>query len=95
MKNPYTILDRPILSEKSLMLSEGEGPKQYIFKVNINANKKEIKKAVEEAFGVHVEKVNTIRMKGKPKRVRIKLGYRPDWKKAIVTLSEGESISLI
>ena len=69
MKNPYTILVKPVLSEKSLGLSDREKGKQYIFQFHIKANKKEIKKAVEEAFGVHVINVNTARLKGKPKGV--------------------------
>jgi len=95
MKNPYQILEKPVLSEKSIKLGEGEQAKQYVFKVFINANKKEIKKAVEEAFGVHVIQVNTMRVQGKIKRVRYQLGRRSDWKKAYVTLKEGESITLI
>jgi large subunit ribosomal protein L23 len=95
MKNPYQILEKPLLSEKSLALGEREQVKQYVFKVYIKANKKEIKKAVEEAFRVHVTKVNTLHVKGKPKRVRYQKGWRSDIKKAYVTLKEGESITLI
>lgn len=95
MKNPYEILEKPVLSEKSLGLGEKEGARQYVFKVHIRANKKEIKRAVEEAFGVHVTQVNTLRLKGKPRRVRIQQGYRSDTKKAFVTLREGEVINLI
>jgi len=95
MKNPYQILEKPVLSEKSLGLGERETEKQYIFKVHIMANKKEIKRAVEEAFGVHVKNVNTMRIKGKPKRVRAQPGRRSNWKKACVTLREGDTINLI
>ena len=95
MKNPYTILVKPVLSEKSLALSDREKVKQYVFQVHIKANKKEIKRAVEEAFSVHVTNVNTTTSKGKPKRVRVRAGHRSDWKKAFVTLKEGESINLI
>jgi large subunit ribosomal protein L23 len=95
MKNPYVIIEKPIHSERSLAKSEKEGEKQYEFKVSVKANKKEIKKAVEDAFNVHVLSVNTIRVKGKPKRVRYKQGWRSDWKKAFVKLREGETINLI
>jgi len=95
MKNPYQILEKPVLSEKSIALGEREQVKQYVFKVYIKANKKEIKKAVEEAFRVHVTNVNTTHVKGKPKKVRYQQGWRSNWKKAYITLKEGESITLI
>jgi len=95
MKNPYEILEKPVLSEKSIALSEQNEPKQYVFKVHVDANKKEIKRAVEQAFGVHVKRVNTMRIKGKPRRVRIQAGRRSETKKAFVVLQEGESINLI
>lgn len=95
MKNPYVIIEKPILSERSLAKTEKEAQKQYEFKVGVKANKKEIKKAVEDAFKVHVISVNTIRVKGKPKRVRYQQGWRSDWKKAFVKLQEGETINLI
>ncbi len=95
MKSPYQILEKPVLSEKSLTLSEKSEPKQYLFKVHIKANKKEIKRAVEEAFGVHVVRVNTMRLKGKPKRVRQQPGRQAIWKKAFITLKSGENIDLI
>ena len=95
MKNPYDIIVKPVLSEKSLLLSDDSAEqKQYVFKVHIKANKKEVKKAIEQAFGVHVTRVNALRMKGKPKRVRMALGFRPDWKKVFVTLKQGETIDL-
>lgn len=96
MKNPYEILEKPILSEKSIRLSELEKAKQYVFKVHIKANKKEIKRAVEEAFGVHVTKVATTHVKGKPRRLRSsQYGHRSEWKKAYIVLREGEAINLI
>ena len=96
MKNPYEILEKPILSEKSIRLSEMEKIKQYVFKVHIKANKKEIKRAVEEAFGVHVSKVMTMHVKGKPRRLRSsQYGYRSEWKKAYIVLREGDAINLI
>ncbi len=95
MKNPFEILEKPVLSEKSLALGEREEARQYVFKVHINANKKEIKKAVEEAFRVHVTQVNTTHVQGKPRRVRYQPGFRAEWKKAYVTLKQGETITLI
>jgi len=95
MRNPFEILEKPVLSEKSIGLGEQEKVKKYVFKVHIRANKKEIKSAVEEAFKVHVTQINTTRVKGKPKKVRYQPGWRSEWKKAYVTLKEGESINLI
>lgn len=94
MKSPYSILIRPLFSENSLERNSMPCP-QYTFKVDMNCNKHEIKRAVEEAFKVKVKGVNTIVYEGKKRRVRIKLGKRPDWKKAIITLEQGQSIELI
>ncbi|MDY0151369.1 MAG: 50S ribosomal protein L23, partial [Candidatus Cloacimonas sp.] len=63
------------------------------FKVSINANKIEIRKAIEHIFAVKVININTIRMMGKPKRLGKYSGKRPDWKKAIVTLRNGDKIA--
>lgn len=94
-KHPYEILVGPLLTEKSTDGQTLKEPK-YSFKVAIGANKIEIRKAIERAFQVRVVSVNTIVAKGKRKRLRTsKLGRRPDWKKAIVTLAEGDSINLI
>ncbi len=71
-----------------MMMSDGK----YTFKVSLHANKIEIRKAVEAVFGVKVKSVNTIRMTGKFKRMGKYIGKRPDYKKAIVTLHEGETI---
>ena len=85
MKNIYDIIRRPVITEQSM---EGVADKKYVFMVDINANKTEIKAAVEEAFGVKVEKVNTVRMIGKVKRTgAYPAGRRPAYKKAIVTLT--------
>ena len=62
--------------------------KRYTFKVDTRANKSEIKKAVETIFGVKVKQVNTMNITGKKKRMGANVGKRPDWKKAIVTLTE-------
>jgi large subunit ribosomal protein L23 len=67
---------------------------KYLFLVDKSANKLQIKKAVEEIYKVGVTSVNTMRQKGKPKRIRYHLGYTKLWKKAIVTLKEGDSIEI-
>ncbi|MGI6169310.1 MAG: 50S ribosomal protein L23 [Christensenellales bacterium] len=83
MKSPYDILIRPILSEKTYdMLSQ----RRYAFEVVPTANKTEIKLAVEQAFGVKVQSVNTMRRLGKLKRQGVHVGRRPSIKKAYVTL---------
>ena len=78
------IIVGPIITENSM---EGIANRKYTFKVANFANKNEIKKAVEQLFGVKVEKVNTISVKGKKKRMGRSEGYTSDWKKAIVTLT--------
>lgn len=78
------IIIRPIITEKSM---DGLAERKYTFKVMKSANKIEVKKAVEALFGVKVEKVNTISVKGKKKRMGRSEGYTSDWKKAIVTLT--------
>ena len=65
---------------------------QYAFKVDVNATKLQIKKAVEGYFSVDVENVNVVKVKGKSKRSRYRIKKRPDWKKAYVRLAEGQSI---
>ena len=85
MKNAYDIIMKSIITEQSM---EGTEDKKYVFQVAIDANKIEIKKAVEEIFGVKVDKVNTIRMQGKEKRQgNAPAGRRPNWKKAMVKLT--------
>lgn len=85
MKAPQDIILRPIMTEKSMI---GVGDKKYTFKVAKDSNKIEIAYAVEKLFGVKVRKVNTMNCKGRAKRVGANAGYQPDWKKAIVTLTE-------
>ena len=83
--NARDIILAPVITEKSTMaLSE----KKYTFRVANGANKIEIAKAVEEIFGVKVDKVNTVSMKGKKRRMGRFEGYTSDWKKAIVTLKK-------
>ena len=85
MKNVYDIIRRPVITEQSMA---DVADKKYVFMVDVNANKTEIKAAVEEAFGVKVAKVNTIRMQGKVKRMGAQpAGKRADYKKAVVTLT--------
>jgi len=85
VKNPYDVIIRPIISEQSM---EQMDIKKYAFEVPLNANKIEIKKAVETVFGVKVATVNTLRVKGKAKRVgRNPEGRTSDWKKAVVRLT--------
>jgi len=94
MKNQRLVLVRPIITEKMLKLQEAQG--KYGFVVNIDSNKIEIKSAVEKKFDVTVDSVSTIVVKGKAKqsntRRGITKGSRPNWKKAIVTLREGDKI---
>ena len=83
--NAYDIILRPVITEQSM---ESVADKKYVFQVAVGANKTEIKAAVEEIFGVKVEKVNTVRMIGKVKRTgAYPAGRRAETKKAIVTLT--------
>jgi len=84
MKTAYDIIRKPIITEQSM---EGVQDKKYTFEVAVGANKIEIKKAIEEIFKVKVDKVTTMNMKGKPKRMGVHAGFRPDWKKAMVKLT--------
>tara|TARA_B100000676_G_C17375707_1_gene482884 strand:+ start:185 stop:508 length:324 start_codon:yes stop_codon:yes gene_type:complete len=81
----------PVITEKATMGSEHN---QVTFRVPLEANKTSIRAAVEELFKVKVKSVNTIRQQGKTKRFRGMIGRRPDYKKAIVTLEEGQSIDV-
>jgi large subunit ribosomal protein L23 len=87
----YEVIRRPLITEKSTLLSEHN---QVSFLVAIDASKPEIKAAVEDLFKVKVTAVNTLVMKGKEKRFRGRMGRRADTKKAIVTLGEGHSIDI-
>ena len=85
MKSAYDIIVKPIITEQSMEATED---KKYVFQVATDANKIEIKQAVEEIFGVKVEKVTTLRMMGKLKRQgRYPAGRRANWKKAVVKLT--------
>ncbi len=85
MKTSYDILIRPIITEKALEMTKS---KKYTFEVLDGSTKPEIAKAVEEAFGVKVAKVNTISVKKKKRTVGVHQGYKKAWTKAIVTLKE-------
>ena len=92
MRDPYSIVKRPLITEKSMNLGVMG---KYAFEVDINANKIEIAEAVAKIFSVEVEKVNTLRVKGKKKRLgRMPEGKTADWKKAYVTLKPGQRIEL-
>ena len=85
MKSPYEIIKRPIITEKSMSLLDEN---KYTFEVDKNANKPEIKAAIEQIFdGVKVQKVRTMNYEGKRVRTRHGIGKRADWKKAVVTLT--------
>ncbi len=95
-KRPYEIIIRPVITEKSNRLMEDYN--KYTFEVALDASKPEIKRAVEELFGVKVKKVNTMIVKPKKKRVLGKFreyGRTKKWKKAIVTLEPGQKIDLL
>ncbi|MCR4443110.1 MAG: 50S ribosomal protein L23 [Peptococcaceae bacterium] len=91
MRNPYEVLIKPVVSEKSTSLMEEN---KYTFKVDPRANKIEIKHAVETAFKVNVIDVKTMRVPGKLKRQGRTQGYTPSWKKAIVTVKAGQRLPI-
>jgi large subunit ribosomal protein L23 len=92
MKDPFLIIERPLLTEKSMDQSH-DG--KYTFRVQKTANKIEIADAVERIFKVNVVKVNTMNVKGKKRRVgRFAEGRTTDWKKAIVTVQAGQQITM-
>ncbi|MDD5347136.1 MAG: 50S ribosomal protein L23 [Candidatus Omnitrophica bacterium] len=91
MKNAYDIIRSLIRTEKSTVY-EPKG--KYLFLVQKNANKTQIKQAVEQAYKVKVQDVNTMVCRGKLRRVRYQIGKTPDIKKAIVTLKEGQKIDV-
>ena len=87
--NIYKIILSPLVTEKSTKISENN---QYVFKVTLDSNKKEIKNAIEKLFKVKVKNINTTRIKGKSKIFKGTRGKRSDYKKAIISLNEGESL---
>ena len=93
MKSSFMVLRRPVITEKMTRLQEQEN--QYAFEVDPRANKIEIKRAVEERFEVRVANVRTMNISGKVKRLGRFTGRRTSWKKAIITLIEGDKIDLL
>lgn len=90
MTSQYRLIKQPYITEKVMYMREMDN--KVVFKVRTDVTKVELKKAVEKIFSVTVENVNTINVKGKKKRQGTTLGQRSDWKKAIITLKEGDSI---
>ncbi len=93
MKNLYTVVKRPLFTEKGSALKESDN--KLLIEVAIDSNKLEIKKAIEEIFKVKVEKVATIKSHGKWKRYGKSIGKRSDRKKALITLKKGEKLDFI
>ncbi|MFQ5521798.1 MAG: 50S ribosomal protein L23 [Candidatus Methylomirabilia bacterium] len=93
MRDPRTVLVRPIMTEKSMRLKEEHNA--VTFEVAVDANKVEIRQAVEAVFNVKVQEVHTARMLGKLKRLGRFQGRRPSWKKALVTLAPGHKIEFV
>ena len=91
-REPRTIVRRALITEKGTQIRERENG--YLFEMSRDANKIEIRHAIEAIFPVKVEAVRTLRVHGKPKRMGRYAGHRPDWKKAIVTLKKGQTIEL-
>ena len=89
--DPGQILLAPVVSEKSYSL---QSDRKYTFKVHKDAHKIQVRQAVEEQFGVKVERVNIVKVQAKPKRRGLIKGTRPGWKKAVVKLREGETIQI-
>ncbi len=88
-ENLYDVIRRPIITEKSTIIAEAG---KYVFEVAAYANKESTKKAVEKLFSVKVNKVNVMNVNGKSKKFKGVKGFRSGYKKAIVTLEEGNSI---
>lgn len=93
MTELHRVVRRPLVTEKSTLIAEGAN--KVVFEVDPGATKREIKEAVEELFRVTVLRVNTQRMRGKHVRVGRRLGRKPDWKKAVLTLKEGDRIEVL
>lgn len=91
MNTTYAVINSLLRTEKGAVLATQN---KYLFSVRRDANKIQIKKAIEDAYKVKVQDVNTQLVPGKLKRVRYQLGHTPDWKKAVVTLKDGHKIDL-
>lgn len=92
MTNSFDLIRRPIITEKATDAKDFHN--KVTFAVDVRANKTAIKRAVEEVFKVKVEKINIVNVKGKVKRLGKHIGKRPDWKKAVVTVAEGQTIEV-
>ena len=89
MNNLYNTIIAPVITEKATKISEKN---QYVFKVKIDSNKKEIKQAIEKLFKVKIKNIKTIKIKGKNKIFKGTKGKRSDYKKAIICLNKGENL---
>jgi len=88
--SPLEVLIAPLITEKGTLVNETSN--QVVFRVRREANKEQIRRAIESFFKVRVEKVHTVNLLGKRRRTAKSIGKRPDWKKAYVTLAEGQTI---
>lgn len=93
MKHVYDVIKKPLFTEKGMDMKESEN--KILIQVNADANKHEIKQAMEEIFKVKVDKVNVVNIKGKKRRYGKSIGMRSDKRKAIVTLKQGEKLDFI
>ena len=93
MNNIYDVIKKPLITEKGTRLKEENN--SIVLQVSTEANKMDIKRAVETVFKVKVAEVRTITFKGKKKRLGARQGVRSDWKKAVVTLKEGETVEYL
>ena len=93
--NPYYIIKAPIITEESTL--QRDVKKHYTFRVDPRANKRQIRDAIEQVFNVKVVSVNTMNYDGKQagRRGRTRPGFRPNWKKAIITLRPGDEIEIV
>jgi len=91
--NPNYIVKRPVITEESTL--QGQKGNKYVFRVDPNANKQQIREAIEQIFNVKVTSVNTMNYSGKARRTRVVRGRRASWKKAVITLRDGDSIDLM
>ena len=92
MLDPRKVIVRPVITEKTSAAQMSDN--QYTFEVARDANKQEIKLAVERLFSVHVLQVRTALQRGKWRRRGVHVGKRPNWKKAVITVAEGETIDV-
>jgi len=90
--SPFDVIEKPLITEKAANLSADQN--QYFFAVHPKATKTQIKQAIEQSFNVKVVAVKTMNVFGKFKRLRYEMGRRPNWKKAIVSLKQGDKIDL-